>query len=153
MLFASWVWNDSQSRGFGPGTQKRKEHTMYKVIIADDEKLIRNGLKNILDWETLGFEVDGVFSDGEEVLDYLDYSVPDAILTDVKMANVPNVKGLDYELARGQLNSRGFFNIDVEMVESDEEKNTVVDISVTEGDSMDVNTQIILYLYSYIKLL
>ena len=65
---------------------------------------------------------------------------------DVKMANVPNVKGLDYELARGQLNSRGFFNIDVEMVESDEEKNTVVDISVTEGDSMDVNTQIILYL-------
>ena len=65
---------------------------------------------------------------------------------DIKMANVPNVKGLDYELARGQLNSRGFFNIDVVMVESDQEKNTVVDISVTEGESMDVNTQIVLYL-------
>ena len=65
---------------------------------------------------------------------------------DVKMANVPNVTGLDYELARGQLNSRGFFNIEVDMVDSEEEKNTVVDISVTEGESMDVNTQIILYL-------
>ncbi len=69
---------------------------MYKVIIADDEKLIRNGLKNILDWETLGFEVDGVFSDGEEVLDYLDYSVPDAILTDVKMANVSGLEVARY---------------------------------------------------------
>lgn len=65
---------------------------MYKVIIADDEKVIRMGLKNILDWENLGFEVAGVFSDGEEVLDYLDYAIPDAILTDVKMANI---SGLD----------------------------------------------------------
>jgi len=65
---------------------------------------------------------------------------------DIKVANVPNVKGLDYELARGQLNSRGFFNIEIETVDSDEEKNTVVDISVTEGESMDVNTQIVLYL-------
>ena len=65
---------------------------MYKVIIADDEKVIRMGLRNILDWEKLGFEVSGIFSDGEEVLDYLDYTIPDVILTDVKMANL---SGLD----------------------------------------------------------
>ena len=30
---------------------------MYRLIIADDEKRIRMGLKNIIDWEKLGFEV------------------------------------------------------------------------------------------------
>ena len=30
---------------------------MYRLIIVDDEKRIRMGLKNIIDWEKLGFEV------------------------------------------------------------------------------------------------
>ena len=64
---------------------------------------------------------------------------------DIKNAKVPAVKGLDVNLARSQLNNRGFENIELEMVESAEDKNTVVDISVIEGVEMDVNTEIILY--------
>lgn len=29
---------------------------MYKLIITDDEKIIRTGLKNMIDWNKLGFE-------------------------------------------------------------------------------------------------
>ena len=65
---------------------------MYRLIIADDEKRIRQGLKNIVDWESLGFEVTELFSDGQDVIEYLDYMIPDVILTDIKMNHV---SGLD----------------------------------------------------------
>lgn len=32
---------------------------MYNVLIADDEDMIREGLKCLLDWESLGFCVAG----------------------------------------------------------------------------------------------
>lgn len=65
---------------------------MYKLIIADDEKIIRMGLKNVVDWESLGFEITQIFADGQEILEYLDYMIPDVILTDIKMSQV---SGLD----------------------------------------------------------
>ena len=65
---------------------------MYKLIIADDERRIRQGLKNIVDWESLGFQVVDVFSDGQEIIESLEYLVPDVILTDIKMNHV---SGLD----------------------------------------------------------
>lgn len=65
---------------------------MYRLIIADDEKRIRQGLKNIVDWNSLGFEVTEIFADGQDVIEYLDYMMPDVILTDIKMNNV---SGLD----------------------------------------------------------
>lgn len=65
---------------------------MYKLLIADDEETIREGLKDIVDWKHLGFEVAAVFSDGESVLDYLRHNNADALLTDIKM---DGVSGLD----------------------------------------------------------
>ena len=61
---------------------------MYRLIIADDEKRIRQGLKNIVDWNSLGFEVTEIFADGQDIIEYLDYMIPDVILTDIKMNNV-----------------------------------------------------------------
>lgn len=69
---------------------------MYKLIIADDEKRIRQGLKNIVDWESLGFEVSEMFSDGQDVIEYLDYMVPDVILTDIKMNHVSGLEVAKY---------------------------------------------------------
>ena len=65
---------------------------MYKLIIADDERRIRQGLKNIVDWESLGFQIVDVFEDGQEVIEYLEYMIPDVILTDIKMAHVSGLK-------------------------------------------------------------
>lgn len=65
---------------------------MYKLVIADDEKIIRQGLKNMIDWNELGFEVSGLFTDGQEVIESLDSLTPDVILTDIKMVHA---SGLD----------------------------------------------------------
>lgn len=68
---------------------------MYKIIIADDERTVREGLSNHIDWEQLGFELVGEFGDGEEVIEYLDSMPVDVVLTDITM---PHYSGI--EIAR-----------------------------------------------------
>ena len=41
---------------------------MYKLMIADDEMTIREGIKCLLDWESLGFTIIGEASNGEDAL-------------------------------------------------------------------------------------
>ena len=38
---------------------------MYKLFIADDEAIIREGLRCLLDWETLGFTIAGEAANGD----------------------------------------------------------------------------------------
>ena len=45
---------------------------MYKLIIVDDEKAIRNGIKDYFDWESMNFEVVALFEDGKEALVYIE---------------------------------------------------------------------------------
>ena len=33
------------------------KYDMISVLIADDEKIVREGLRNIIDWEALGFSI------------------------------------------------------------------------------------------------
>lgn len=64
---------------------------MYKIIIADDEPKIRRGLKN-LKWDTLGIEVVGEASNGQEALDLVKNQKPDIALVDI---NMPIMNGLE----------------------------------------------------------
>ncbi|WP_163536062.1 response regulator [Gracilibacillus sp. YIM 98692] len=58
---------------------------MYKILLVDDEKEIRYGLKNYFPWNQLGFEVIEECENGKEALKYLrDHSV-DVVLTDIRM--------------------------------------------------------------------
>ncbi|WFR58871.1 response regulator transcription factor [Anaerocolumna sp. AGMB13025] len=73
---------------------------MYTVLIADDEAIIRRGLKKILDWETLGFKIIGEASNGVETLSYINKNNPDIVLIDIKM---PGMDGLEV-LSRARSN-------------------------------------------------
>ena len=65
---------------------------MYKVIIADDEKIIRSGLMGIVDWENLGFEIIGEAATGREAFDKITRLSPDLIMLDIRM---PGLTGLE----------------------------------------------------------
>ena len=41
---------------------------MYKVLITDDEPTIREGLRTLIDWEELGFQVVDTAANGKEAL-------------------------------------------------------------------------------------
>lgn len=64
---------------------------MYKVLIVDDETIIRRGLKNIIDWKSLGCVVCGEAANGEEGQDLIKSLRPEIIITDI---NMPGVDGL-----------------------------------------------------------
>ena len=58
---------------------------MYKVIIADDEPLIRAGLGFRNNWEAMGFEVTAILEDGTDVMKFLESNRADVLLTDICM--------------------------------------------------------------------
>ena len=45
---------------------------MYNIIIADDEKNIREGILELIAWEEIGCRVCGAMRNGEQVLKYLE---------------------------------------------------------------------------------
>lgn len=65
---------------------------MYKLIIADDEKVIQEGLLRQIDWAKLGFEVVGAFSDGDEVIEYLNSMPVDVVLSDIMMTHIGGIE-------------------------------------------------------------
>jgi two-component system response regulator YesN len=58
---------------------------MYKVLIIDDELLVRVGLKTTIDWEANGFKVVAEASNGEQGYEQYKKHKPDMIITDIKM--------------------------------------------------------------------
>lgn len=58
---------------------------MYKLLIAEDEKIIRNGLANGIPWETAGFEVVYLAENGQKAIEYIRENPVDAVMLDIKM--------------------------------------------------------------------
>lgn len=67
------------------------EGNMLKVFLAEDEFIIREGIKNNIDWQAHGYEFCGEASDGELAFPLIQKTRPDILITDIKM---PFVDGL-----------------------------------------------------------
>lgn len=65
---------------------------MIKVVIADDEKRFREYMEKVLDWEALGFSIEGVASNGEQVLELLEEERPDLALLDINMPKMDGIR-------------------------------------------------------------
>jgi two-component system response regulator YesN len=57
---------------------------LYKVIVVDDEFIIRDGLMSFK-WEKHGFSLVGGASDGSEAFELMEKNQADLIITDIKM--------------------------------------------------------------------
>lgn len=65
---------------------------MIKVFLVEDEMLIREGIKNSIQWEKEGYEFVGEASDGELALPMILKEKPDILITDIRM---PFMTGLE----------------------------------------------------------
>ncbi len=71
---------------------------MIKVLVVEDENLIRRGLVYAIDWLAMDCVVVGDARDGAEGLEKIQQLKPDVVLTDIKM---PKLSGIDM-IARAQ---------------------------------------------------
>ena len=66
---------------------------MLKVFLTEDERLVREGLRDMIPWEQYGFVFAGEASDGEMALPLVRKIKPDVLITDIKM---PFMDGLAF---------------------------------------------------------
>lgn len=66
---------------------------MWKVLIADDEPKIRQGLRKLINWSEVGMELVGEAEDGEMALEIARATQPDILLVDICM---PFLNGLQF---------------------------------------------------------
>ncbi|WP_248925922.1 response regulator transcription factor [Paenibacillus hamazuiensis] len=64
---------------------------MYKLVIIDDEPMIRQGLKKLIDWQALGVDICGEADNGIDGLQLCKDIGPDAAIVDIRM---PGLDGL-----------------------------------------------------------
>lgn len=72
--------------------------TRYRIVLADDHVLVRQGLRRILE-EKADLEVIGEANDGLELLELLNRIKPDLVILDIFM---PNLRGIEaiYEIKK-----------------------------------------------------
>ncbi|RTE05605.1 response regulator [Paenibacillus whitsoniae] len=64
---------------------------MYKLLLADDEEDVREGVVREIDWEAIGYEVIEKAENGKEALEMVERLQPDVVVTDIQM---PFMNGL-----------------------------------------------------------
>jgi two-component system response regulator YesN len=63
-----------------------------RLMIVDDEYLVRELLKNCMNWREIGYEIVGEAENAKEALALIDSLQPDVVVTDIRM---PGTDGLD----------------------------------------------------------
>jgi two-component system response regulator YesN len=69
---------------------------MYRIIIADDEDEVREGIKLKTEWAACGFELVGDFDNGREVFESMETLQPDVIITDISMPFMDGLQLADH---------------------------------------------------------
>jgi two-component system, response regulator YesN len=65
---------------------------MFTMVLADDEYLVREGLRTIIDWEQYGIKIIAEAANGREAVDLCLHHEPDILFTDIRM---PFMDGLE----------------------------------------------------------
>lgn len=78
------------------------------VLIADDEKIVLEGLKYIIDWNRLGFTICQTACDGQDAFEKIKSLNPDLVLLDIRM---PKMTGIEVVQAAVESGYTGKFII------------------------------------------
>lgn len=71
---------------------------MYKILIVDDEKMIREGIRKVINWRQLGIDTVTLAGSGTEALQKMGEEKPDILLTDISMAKMTGLELIEQAL-------------------------------------------------------
>lgn len=64
---------------------------IFKLLVVDDEAIMRKGIANFIDWDSLDCKVAGTAGNGIEAIEFIKTNPVDIVITDIKM---PGADGL-----------------------------------------------------------
>jgi len=79
---------------------------MFRVLLVDDEIFFRQGLREIIDWESSGFEVIGEADNGEDALTFILEHKPDVVITDIRMPVCDGLELIDRAVNHNKLSTK-----------------------------------------------
>jgi len=66
-------------------TKEKAGDDVYKLILADDEEDVREGLLELIDWEKIGYQIVDTAENGREAAEMVEKHQPDVVVTDIQM--------------------------------------------------------------------
>ncbi|MGG4343959.1 response regulator [Paenibacillus lautus] len=72
-----------------------------KLLIAEDEISVREGMVQLIDWESHGIVICGEAGSGSEALSIMESCRPDILLTDIRMPHMDGLELIEVAKARG----------------------------------------------------
>lgn len=69
---------------------------MLHAIVVEDERNIREGIGRFIETVSDDFQLDALFSDGDEAIEYLKDHAVDLVVTDIKMSRVSGIELAKY---------------------------------------------------------
>lgn len=65
----------------------------YRVMIVDDEAILRTGIMHLCNWADYGIEIVAQMSNGQEAIDHIESTAPHVVITDIVM---PVMDGIEF---------------------------------------------------------
>lgn len=75
---------------------------MWKLIIVEDEPMVRRTIRNKVNWEQLGFTIVGEAENGEDALQLIQENDPDLVIADIVMPFMDGIELLKATRAEGR---------------------------------------------------
>lgn len=76
---------------------------MFKLLIVDDENMVRLGFEKLIKWENYGIDLCYSCSNGKEALTYILNNHIDILITDIKMPIMDGIELLNELSSRNML--------------------------------------------------
>lgn len=73
---------------------------MLKVMIVDDEFIVRVGFKSSVEWEKYGCQVIAACGSGKEAIEIFSKELPDIVFTDIMMPEMDGIELVEYTKTR-----------------------------------------------------
>ncbi|MBQ3554224.1 MAG: response regulator [Clostridia bacterium] len=70
--------------------------SLLRAIVVEDERNIREGIGTFIETVATDYEVVGLFSDGDEAIEYLEKNEVDLVLTDIRMSRISGIELVKY---------------------------------------------------------
>ena len=64
---------------------EREAKTMYRILLVDDEILVRDAIKENIDWKSMDCQLVGDCENGKQAADFVKSHPVDIVLTDILM--------------------------------------------------------------------